>query len=63
MSCYLTDRQVGHRYGVDRAAIWRWCKTENEFPQPIKLTPGTTRWRLCELKDWEAKRAEKSHVS
>ncbi|WP_342070155.1 helix-turn-helix transcriptional regulator [Yoonia algicola] len=36
---YLSDKQVAARYAVDRAAIWRWCKVEPDFPGPVKLTP------------------------
>lgn len=54
---YFSDKQVAARYAVDRAAIWRWCKADLDFPAPVKLTPGTTRWRLSELEAWEALRA------
>jgi len=57
---YLSDKQVAARYAVDRAAIWRWCKADADFPAPVKLTPGTTRWCLLELEAWEALRAERS---
>lgn len=53
---YLTDKQVAARYGVDRAAIWRWRRTDPDFPDPVKLTPGTTRWRIDELEAWESAR-------
>ncbi|WP_368372980.1 helix-turn-helix transcriptional regulator [Roseovarius sp. THAF8] len=54
---YLSDKQAAARYAVDRAAIWRWCKADPDFPTPVKLTPGTTRWRLSDLEAWEALRA------
>lgn len=53
---YLSDKQVAARYGVDRGAIWRWRHDVPDFPQPIKLTEGTTRWRLDELEAWETAR-------
>ena len=58
MSKFLSDKQVGQRYGVDRAAIWRWRKVDPDFPEPLKLTPGTTRWRLSDLETWEESRAK-----
>ena len=54
---YLSDSQIGARYGVHRSAPWRWPKTDPTFPQPVTLTPGCTRWRLSELEAWEAAKA------
>ena len=52
---FLSDVQVAARYAVSRTTIWRWSK-ETDFPDPVRLGPGTTRWRLSELEDWERKR-------
>jgi len=49
---YLSDRQVAERYSVNRISIWRWVKNEN-FPKPIKLTSGCTRWKLSDIETWE----------
>jgi prophage regulatory protein len=57
---FLSDKQVAARYGVDRAAIWRWRRVDSAFPDPVKLTPGTTRWRLSDLEKWEASRTKSS---
>lgn len=46
---YLTVRQTAARYGVGVATIWRWAKCEGEFPQPIRLSKGTTRWKESDL--------------
>ena len=51
---FLTDKQVGARYGVSRAAVWRWLAAYPDFPRPIAITPGTTRWRLSDLLAYEA---------
>ena len=56
---FLSDLGVAARYGVTAPTIWRWVKKEPGFPQPVKLSPGTTRWRLDELEAWEASRAAK----
>lgn len=50
---YLSDKQVAERYSVGRATLWRWLK-KGEFPKPTKFSPGCTRWRLSDLKNWEA---------
>lgn len=52
---YLSDKQLALRYGVSRPTIWRWVK-EGDLPSPIKLGPGSTRWKLSEVEDWEKKR-------
>lgn len=54
---YLTDRQVAARYSVGRATPWRWVKDSN-FPPPVKLGAGCTRWKLADLKKWESDREE-----
>ena len=50
---YLSDKLIAARYGVHRSTPWRWAKDDPTFPNPIKLG-GATRWRLSELKAWEA---------
>lgn len=50
---FLSDHQVAKRYGVSRAAIWRWVNSNPEFPDPTKLSPGTTRWKLSDLVRFE----------
>lgn len=54
---YLSDTQLSARYGVHRTTPWRWAKTRHDFPQPVILTPGCTRWKLSEIEAWEASKA------
>lgn len=42
---YLSDRDLSRKYGVSRSTIWRWVK-EGRLPEPVKISPGTTRWPL-----------------
>ncbi|WP_312531151.1 AlpA family phage regulatory protein [Paracoccus sp. (in: a-proteobacteria)] len=51
---FLADTQIAARYGVHRTTPWRWAKTDPNFPKPVTLTPGCTRWKLVELEAWEA---------
>jgi prophage regulatory protein len=51
---YFQDRDVAARYGINRASIWRWVKTDRSFPRPVQLSPGCSRWRLADLEAWEA---------
>lgn len=57
---YFQDHEVGKRYGVSRASIWRWLKTDPNFPKPVALSAGCSRWRLSDLEAWEANRAAQS---
>ncbi|UYV38684.1 hypothetical protein N4R57_06455 [Rhodobacteraceae bacterium D3-12] len=54
---FVSVHDVAARYNVLPSTIWRWLKKAPEFPAPVKLTPGTTRWRLSDLVSYEAKRA------
>lgn len=50
---YLSDAQIATRYGVSRQTVWRWTNNDPKFPSPIKLSAGTTRWKLSDLESWE----------
>lgn len=51
---FVTDRQIGKRYGVHHLTPRRWVREDPTFPKPVKLSPGCTRWRLSEIIAWEA---------
>lgn len=55
---YLSDRDFGKRWGVHHLTPRRLAKNDPNFPQPIKLTPGCSRWKLSEIEAWEAAKAE-----
>lgn len=46
---YLTVRDVARRFAVSVQTVWRWAKERSEFPKPVELSPGTTRWRMSDL--------------
>lgn len=54
---FLTDREVARRFGVSRQTIWRWAR-EGQFPAPVKLTAGCTRWKLEAVEAWAASATE-----
>ncbi|OOY07356.1 hypothetical protein BMI89_17950 [Thioclava sp. F36-7] len=54
---FLNDKEVGARYGVTRLTIWRWARVDPTFPQPVKLSPQCSRWRIADLEEWEAAKA------
>lgn len=45
---FLDDKAVGARYSASRNSVWRWTRA-GRLPQPIRLSPGATRWRLRDL--------------
>ncbi len=55
---YLSDRQIGERFGVHHLTPRRWTREDPTFPRPVKLSPGCTRWRLSEIEVWEAQKAK-----
>ncbi|WP_400083797.1 helix-turn-helix transcriptional regulator [Yoonia sp. R78084] len=55
---YLSDRQLGARYGVHHLTPRRWAREDPTFPKPVKLSPGCARWRLSEIAVWEASKTD-----
>lgn len=56
-SVYLSDEQIAKRYGLTRQSIWRWVRTDQKFPKPIRLSAACTRWKLSDIEAWEAGKA------
>lgn len=44
------------RLPVSCATIWRWVKL-GDFPQPVRLGPQVTAWRMQDIEHWEAEHA------
>lgn len=44
------------RLPVSCATIWRWVKL-GEFPQPVRLGPQVTAWRMHDIEQWENEHA------
>lgn len=44
------------RYPIGSTTWWRWVRT-NKAPQPIRLSPGITAWRVGDLRAWERQQA------
>lgn len=49
---YFNDRQIADRFGVHRATVWRWVQ-RGEFPKPVRLTAGITRWLVTDVEAFE----------
>lgn len=54
---YLSDTDLAARYGVSRNTVWRWSREKDDFPKPVKLSAGCTRWKLADVLRWETARA------
>jgi predicted DNA-binding transcriptional regulator AlpA len=52
---YLTVDDVAERFSASRATIWRWVTNNPQFPKPIKVSLGATRWKLSDLVGFEIK--------
>ncbi|WP_202962190.1 helix-turn-helix domain-containing protein [Salinisphaera shabanensis] len=52
---YERDRDLADRFLVSRNTIWRWAR-EGRLPQPVRLGPGCTRWRLSDVEAFVASR-------
>lgn len=52
---YLKDLDLAKRFGVSRATIWRWTKS-NQFPKPTRFSACCTRWNLEDVEKWQSAR-------
>ncbi|NKW92011.1 AlpA family phage regulatory protein [Rhodobacteraceae bacterium R_SAG9] len=50
----MSDKAVAERFGVSRPTVWRWTKSKVDFPSPLKISDGVSRWRLSDLLSFEA---------
>ncbi len=51
---YLTVREVGERYGIHKATVWRWA-AEGKLPRPVRISPTAARFVLAELEERDRK--------
>jgi predicted DNA-binding transcriptional regulator AlpA len=51
---FLTDKQVGELLKVSPRTVRRMAE-EERLPAPVRITPGRSRWRLCDLERHFAK--------
>ena len=50
---WLTDAQVGARFGSTRQWVWTQARTNPRFTQHEELTPYWSRWLLAEIEAFE----------
>jgi len=47
----LSARALAHQLSTSVATIWRW-DASGKLPPPLRITPGTTRWRRKDIALW-----------
>ena len=52
---YLSVKDVADRYAIGKSTVWYWV-SKGRLPNPYKLSENTTRWKLLELDELDAKR-------
>lgn len=50
---YFSVKEVAERFSVKPATIWNWLKNIPNFPKPVCISPGTTRWRAADIIQFE----------
>lgn len=51
---YLTVQDLAQRFNVATVTIWRWNKSNPNFPDPVHLSERCTRWRISDVEAFEA---------
>jgi len=46
---FLRAPAAAKRLAISVPTLWRWCRTNPEFPRPAKLGAGVTVWRITDL--------------
>lgn len=49
--------------GQGVSTLWRHCKQDPDFPRPIRLSPGCTRFNVGEIRAYLAKKAAASRLT
>ena len=47
----LQVRAVALLVGMGKSTIWRKAKS-GDFPKPVQVSAGITRWKLSEVNEW-----------
>ena len=46
---YVSPKFAAAKLGISLATLWRWAKHRPDFPKPISLSPGCTRFSEAKL--------------
>ena len=50
---YFTDKELAIYFNVSKQWIWQQATRNPEFPQPIKLSSGCTRFSKTDIEKFE----------
>lgn len=53
---YLSVQDVARRYAISIQTVWRHTKHNPEFPKPIKILAGSTRWKMSDILAYDLSR-------
>lgn len=56
-SVYWKDTELAERFNVSRPTVWRWA-AKGDFPAPVQLSPGCSRWYGPTVDEWDRQRRE-----
>ena len=48
-----TDHHLANHLNCSRSQVWALTKKSPNFPKPIRITEGMTRWRWADVAAWE----------
>ncbi|MCX4156146.1 MULTISPECIES: helix-turn-helix transcriptional regulator [Paraburkholderia] len=56
----LRPKQAAEFIGISIRTLWRYTRTQSDFPKPLKLSPRATIFFENELATWLASRAKRA---
>lgn len=56
----LRPKQAAKLIGISVSSLWRYARTQGDFPKPVKLSPRATIFFENELAEWLAGRAKRA---
>ena len=56
---YFSAADLARRYRIHKITVWKWA-ARGRLPKPMKLSPGTTRWRSDLIESHEAALSKQS---
>lgn len=52
----VRPKDAAQLLGVSLNTVWRWARERADFPNPVKLGPASTAWRLVDLEEFIERR-------
>lgn len=49
-SALVNDKTAALQFGVSRVTFWRWIQNNKIDVRPVKITEGTTRFRVSDIR-------------